>query len=120
MSSQIAGLFEGPTNKLLLLAIVLAVAYQIFAVGHVPAFPTDDDGAYAAAGYQIWQTGKPGVSGYKDVAGMGRDIYVLGHIGAAAQGVLMKFFGVSVVTALLPSVLIGMGVLSMVVLLGRE
>jgi len=105
---------------LLLAAIVLVVAYQIFSVGRIPAFPTDDDGAYAAAGYQIWQTGRPGVSGYKSVAGMGRDIYVLGHIGSAVQGVLMKLFGVSLVTALLPSVLVGMGVLAMTYLLGRE
>jgi 4-amino-4-deoxy-L-arabinose transferase-like glycosyltransferase len=120
MINQNAGLFERPANKLLLFAITLVIAYQLFAVGRIPALPTDDDGAYAAAGYQIWQTGRPGVSGYKDMAGMGRDIYVLGHIGAAAQGVLMKLFGVSVVTALLPSVLVGLGVLAMVYLLGRE
>lgn len=107
-------------NKVLLVAIVLVAAYQLYATGHIPAFPTDDDGAYAAAGYQIWQTGKPGVSGYKDVAGMGRDIYVLGHIGAAVQGLAMKLFGVSVVTALLPSVLIGFAVLAMVCLLGWQ
>jgi len=108
------------TNRLLLAAILLVIAYQVYSVGRIPAFPTDDDGAYAAAGYQIWQTGKPGVSGYKDVAGMGRDIYVLGHIGAAAQGVVMKLFGVSIVTALLPSILVGVGVLALVFLLGRE
>lgn len=120
MNNQTAGLFDGLANRLLLLAIILVVTYQLFSIGRIPAFPTDDDGAYAAAGYQIWQTGKPGVSGYKDVAGMGRDIYVLGHIGAAAQGVIMRFFGVSVVTALLPSVLVGLVVLAMVFLLGRK
>lgn len=120
MNNQTAGLFDGLANRLLLLAIILVVTYQFFSIGRIPAFPTDDDGAYAAAGYQIWQTGKPGVSGYKDVAGMGRDIYVLGHIGAAAQGVIMRFFGVSVVTALLPSVLVGLVVLAMVFLLGRK
>ncbi len=91
------------------LGLVLVILYQGFTLGRVPAFPTDDDGAYAAAGYQIWQTGKPGVSGYKHVAGMGRDIYVLGHIGAAVQGVFMHFVGVNVVTALLPSFVVGIG-----------
>src|SRR5215470_20318070 len=85
--------------------------YHAVTLGRTPAFPSDDDGAYAAAAYQIWQTGRPGVPGYKDVIGMGRDIYVLGHIGAAAQGVCMRLFGVSVVTALLPSFLIGQGTL---------
>ena len=102
------------------LGLVLVILYQGFTLGRVPAFPTDDDGAYAAAGYQIWQTGKPGVSGYKHVAGMGRDIYVLGHIGAAVQGVFMHFVGVNVVTALLPSFVVGIGVLVLVFLLGRN
>ncbi|MBI1763079.1 MAG: glycosyltransferase family 39 protein [Acidobacteria bacterium] len=114
----------GRTNlsvkRKLLAIIVLVMGYQLFAIGRVPAYATDDDGAYAAAGYQIWQTGKPGVAGYKDVVGMGRDIYLLGHIGAWVQGVFMKLAGVGVVTALLPSVLVGMAVLVMVFLLGRE
>lgn len=117
---QEAGSSSRRTNFLLLAMILLVVLYQLYAIGRIPAFPTDDDGAYAAAGYQIWQTGRPGVSGYKDVAGMGHDIYVLGHIGSAAQGVAMKLFGVSVVTALLPSVLTGLGVLWMTFLLGRK
>jgi len=105
----------------MLAACLAALAlYHAATLGWTPAFPTDDDGAYAAAAYQIWQTGRPGVPGYKDVIGMGRDIYVLGHIGAAAQGVFMRLFGVSVVTALLPSFLVGLGALGLVYLLGRE
>lgn len=107
-------------NQLLLLAILLAIGYHIWAVGIIPAFPTDDDGAYAAAGYQIWQTGRPGVSGYQTVAGMGKDIFVLGHIGAAVQGIFMALFGVGVRTAILPSVLVGIGGLWLVFLLGRR
>lgn len=101
-------------------AIILVMLYQAYAIGLIPSYPTDDDGAYAAAGYQMWITGKPGVSGYKNVAGMGDDIYALGHIGAAFQGLLMKVFGVSIVTALLPSLLIGCACLVFVYLLGRE
>ncbi len=105
------------------LAILVMIACQCFhfwALGRVPAIPTDDDGAYAAAGYQIWQTGRPGVAGYREVVGMGRDIYLLGHIGAAVQGIGMALFGVSVRQALLPSAVVGIGLLGMVFLLGRR
>jgi 4-amino-4-deoxy-L-arabinose transferase-like glycosyltransferase len=102
------------------LAIVAVVLYHAYAIARVPAFPTDDDGAYAAAGYQIWQTGKPGVTGYKTVAGMGEDIYVLGHIGAAVQGVFTYWFGVDVRNALLPSFLIGIASLIALFLLAKE
>jgi hypothetical protein len=108
------------TQRSLLVAICLVLAYQFLSVGRVPAYVTDDDGAYAAAGYQIWQTGRPGVAGYKDVVNMGRDVYLLGHLGARAQGLFMYLLGVSVVTALLPSLLVGVGVLVMVFLLGRK
>lgn len=108
------------TLYLLIFAIGLVIAYQAYAIGRIPSYPTDDDGAYAAAGYQIWQTGKPGVSGYKEVAGMGRNIFVLGHLGAAVQGVFMKLFGVGLVAALLPSLFIGIACLVFVFLLGRE
>ncbi|MDX2039791.1 MAG: glycosyltransferase family 39 protein [Acidobacteriota bacterium] len=105
---------------LLTLAIVATVVYHAYAIARIPAFPTDDDGAYAAAGYQIWQTGKPGVAGYKSVAGMGEDIYVLGHIGAAVQGIFTYWFGVDVKNALLPSFLIGVASLIALFLLGKE
>jgi MFS family permease len=105
---------------LLAIAIGLVIAYQAYAIGRIPSYPTDDDGAYAAAGYQIWQTGKPGVSGYKEVAGMGNNIFVLGHIGSALQGVFMKLFGVGLVAALLPSLFTGLACLVFVFLLGRE
>lgn len=106
--------------RLIVGAILLVSLYQTYAIGFIPSYPTDDDGAYAAAGYQIWITGKPGVPGYKSVAGMGEDIYVLGHIGAAFQGVFMRLFGVSLATALLPSFFIGGACLWFVYLLGRE
>ncbi len=82
--------------------------------------PTDDDGAYAAAGWQIWQTGRPGVAGYRSVVGMGDDIYALGHLGAAVQGVGMRLGGVGVRAALLPSFIVGLLVLWFVYLLGRR
>lgn len=109
-----------PRNWLLISAIFLVMSYQAYAIGRIPAFPTDDDGAYAAASYQIWQTGKPGVAGYKEVAGMGRDIYVLGHIGSAAQGIAMKIFGVGITTALLPSFIIGLAALALVFMIGCQ
>lgn len=100
--------------------ILVVIFYHFYAIGRMPSYPTDDDGAYAAAGYQIWLTGKPGVPGYKNVAGMGENIYVLGHIGAAFQGVCMRFLGVGIVTALLPSLFIGVACLVFLFLLGRE
>ena len=112
------------TNKLgiqlLALGIVVTVGYHAYAIGRIPAFPTDDDGAYAAAGYQIWQTGKPGVPGYKTVAGMGENIYVLGHIGAMVQGVFTSLIGVDVANALWPSFLVGVASLAALFLLGKE
>jgi len=104
---------------LLVSAIVMIVGYHAFAVARIPAFPTDDDGAYAAAGHQIWQSGKPGVTGYKTVAGMGEDIFVLGHLGALVQGAFTHFFGVNVRNALWPSFLVGVALLVMVFLLGQ-
>lgn len=82
--------------------------------------PTDDDGAYAAAAWQIWQTGRPGVPGYRTVVGMGEDIYALGHLGAAIQGSVMRLAGVGVWSALVPSVLTGLVLLWFVYLLGRR
>ncbi|MFN0108951.1 MAG: ArnT family glycosyltransferase [Blastocatellia bacterium] len=108
------------SNYFLVLAIGLVLIYQAYAIGRIPSYPTDDDGAYAAAGYQIWQTGQPGVSGYKNVAGMGDNIYALGRIGAAFQGVFMNLFGVGIVTALLPSFFAGIVCLLLVFMLGRE
>lgn len=105
---------------ILVLAVCLALIYQAYAMGRIPSYPTDDDGAYAAAGYQMWATGKPGVSGYKNVAGMEKDVYVLGHIGSAIQGVGMKLFGVSMVAALLPSFFVGIACLIFLFLLGRR
>ena len=107
-------------TRLIVAAVMLVMLYQAYAIGLIPSYPTDDDGAYAAAGYQIWITGKPGVPGYKSVAGMGEDIYVLGHIGAAFQGILMRLLGVSITTALLPSFFIGIACLCFIYLLGRE
>lgn len=106
-------------TNFLILAVSLTLVYHLYTIGHIPSYPTDDDGAYAAAGYQIWQTGKPGVAGYKNVAGMGDNIYALGHIGAAFQGIFMKLVGVGLITALLPSFLAGTACLFFVFLIGK-
>jgi hypothetical protein len=45
---------------------------------------------------------------------------VLGHIGAAFQGVFLNLFGVGIVTALLPSFFAGLACLVFLFLLGRE
>lgn len=111
---------DKPITLLLVMGIGAVLFFHAYVIGKTPAFPTDDDGAYAAAGYQIWQTGSPGVSGYKNVAGMGSDIYVLGHIGALVQGIFTYFFGVGVKTALLPSYFVGIALIAIVFLLGKE
>lgn len=112
--------FGNLIRKLTFLAILLTIAGQFYTVGRVPAYPTDDDGAYAAAGWQIWQTGRPGVPGYRTVVGMGSDVYALGHLGAAVQGALMAVFGIGVRTAILPSVIVGVMLLGWCHLLGRR
>lgn len=111
---------SSPLRQPLLLAILLTVSYHFYALARIPAMPTDDDGAYAAAAWQIWQTGRPGVPGYRTVVGMGEDIYALGHLGAAIQGAAMRLAGVGVWTAIIPSVLTGLLLLWLVNLLGRR
>ncbi|HQR34797.1 MAG TPA: glycosyltransferase family 39 protein [Blastocatellia bacterium] len=115
--------FKDSDRRLILLivcAIILVTFFHFYAIGRNPSYPSDDDGAYAAAGYQIWLTGKPGVSGYKGVAKMGENIYVLGHIGSLLQGICMRIFGISISTALFPSFLTGVASLGFLFLLGRK
>ncbi|MEO6724636.1 MAG: glycosyltransferase family 39 protein [Blastocatellia bacterium] len=87
-------------------------------LGRVPAWLNDDDGAYASAGYQFWRTGEPGIPGYRDVAGFERHVWSFGRVGAAVQGVAMRFAGVSAFTALLPSFLAGIGLVLVTAELG--
>lgn len=111
-------------NGVLLRSVVIGfvaaiLIHNVGTLGRVPAFPNDDDGAYAAAAYQFWETGKPGVAAYRDVAGLGRDVWAFGRIGAAVQGVFLHFVGVSIFAALLPSFLVGLGLLVVTGALGR-
>src|SRR4030095_1252833 len=78
-----------------------------------------DDGFYAAAAYQLWQTGRPACAHCKDVVGLDRDNWSAGRIAAAVQGMFMHFVGVSVFTALLPSFLVGLILLAVTAGLGR-
>src|SRR5262245_60950662 len=86
-------------SRYLFLMLGLIAAFSIFnfaTLGRVPAFPTGDDGQYAAAAYQFWQTGRPGAAPFKDVVGLDRDVWAYGRIWAAVQGVFLHFVGVSV------------------------
>ncbi|HYM09483.1 MAG TPA: glycosyltransferase family 39 protein [Bryobacterales bacterium] len=88
-------------------------------LGRVPAFLNDDNGCYASAGYQFWRTGKPGVPGYRNVVGLGTNVWAFGRTAAAVEGVFLHFAGVSVRNALLPSFLAGLGLLAVTFALGR-
>ncbi|HZS52739.1 MAG TPA: glycosyltransferase family 39 protein [Bryobacterales bacterium] len=95
-----------------LAAIGILLLYNAATLGRVPAFPNDDDGCYASAAYQFWNTGRPGVPGYQDAAGLGADVWAFGRTAAAFQGLFLHFGGVSLLHALLPSFLAGLGVLT--------
>jgi hypothetical protein len=101
-------------------AMLGIVLYLGLTLGVVPSLPTDDDGAYAAAAYQMWQTGRPGVPGYRTVVGMGEEIYLLGQLGALVQGAGMALGGVSLRMALLPSWFVGVLLLGLVHRLARR
>jgi 4-amino-4-deoxy-L-arabinose transferase-like glycosyltransferase len=94
--------------------------YSLATLGRVPAYLSDDDGAYASAAYQFWETGRPGVPGYKDVIGLNRDVWAFGRIAAAVQGVFLKHFGVSIFAGQLPSFLAGLGLLAVTIALGYK
>src|SRR5713226_2997369 len=91
--------------------LVFVLAYNCATLSRVPAFLSDDDGAYASAAYQFWLTGRPGVPGYRDVVGLGSDVWPFGRTAAAVQGVFLHFAGVSIYAALLPSFLAGVALL---------
>src|SRR5262245_11845104 len=106
--------------RFLMLGLIAALLIFNFAtLGRIPAFPIDDDGFYAAVAYQFWQTGRPGCAPCKDVVGLDRDVWAVGRISAAVQGMFLHFVGVSVFTALLPSFLVGLLLLVVTVALGR-
>src|SRR5262249_19508378 len=70
-------------SRYLFLMLGLIAAFSIFnfaTLGRVPAFPHRDDGYYAAAAYQFWQTGRPRCAQCKDVVGLDRDVWVNGRI----------------------------------------
>ena len=100
---------------------ILAVflTFGLATLGRVPEIPNSDDGGYAAAAYQFWKTGHPGIPGYRDLLGLNIDIFAFGRTAAAVQGVFMHFFGISLFTALLPSFLAGMGLIFFTYGLGR-
>ncbi|MBI3666539.1 MAG: glycosyltransferase family 39 protein [Acidobacteria bacterium] len=99
--------------------LVAVLLYNCATLGRVPAFLNEDDGIFASAAYQFWQTGKPGGPGYKDVVGLSTDMWAVGRTFAAIQGAFMHFFGVSIFAALLPSFLAGLGLLAATGALGR-
>ncbi len=99
--------------------VAALLAYNGATLGRVPAFLNDDDGGYAAAAHHFWQTGKPGVPGYKDAVALGRDVWAFGRTAAAVQGVFLHFVGVSVFAALLPSFLAGVALVAVTGALGR-
>ena len=91
--------------------LIVLLLFNLLTLGRIPEVPHGDDGGYAAAAYQFWQTGHPGVPGYRDLLGLDKDILVFGRTAAAVQGIFMYLFGVSLFTALLPSVLAGIGLI---------
>ena len=109
-----------PRYGFLMLGLIAAFSIFNFAtLGRVPAYPTLDDGFYAAAAYQLWQTGRPGCAPCKDVIGLDRDTWAAGRIAAAVEGMFLHFVGVSIFTALLPSFLVGLILLAVTACLGR-
>ncbi len=110
----------GPIRRLVWVAIGLLLLFNLATLGRVPEIPHGDDGAYGAAAYQFWQTGHPGVPGYRDILGLGQDIFVFGRTAAAFQGVFMWFLGVNLFMGLLPSFLAGLWLLTATYCLGRS
>jgi 4-amino-4-deoxy-L-arabinose transferase-like glycosyltransferase len=108
------------SSALLLAGIVILMSYSLIRLGRVPADISDDDGAYASAAYQFWETGRPGVPGYKDVVNLEKDVWPFGRIAAAVEGVFLHFFGVSIFAALLPSFLAGVLLLVLTIALGHQ
>ncbi|MBI3466794.1 MAG: glycosyltransferase family 39 protein [Planctomycetes bacterium] len=102
------------------LAVSGLLLFNLLTLGRVPEIPNADDGGYAAAAYQFWSTGHPGVPGYRDVLGLDRDIFAFGRIAAAVQGIFMWRFGVSLVNARLPSFLAGLLLLGLTFGLARR
>ncbi len=100
--------------------LLSVLAYNCATLGRVPVFLSDDDGAYASAASQFWLTGRPGVPGYRDVVGLGSDVWPFGRTAAAVQGVFLHFVGVSIYAALLPSFLAGGALLAVTAALGRR
>lgn len=103
-----------------LVAIGFLLLFSLLTLGRVPEIPHGDDGGYAAAAYHFWQTGRPGVSGWRSVVGLDADVFVLGRSAAAFQGIIMWFFGVSLFNGLLPSFLAGIGLLVVTYSLGKS
>lgn len=101
------------------LMLLVLLIYNYATLGRVPAWLNDDDGAYASAAYQFWRSGEPGIPGYKEVAGFERRAWSFGQLAAAVQGLGMLVGGVSIYAALLPSFLIGLGLVAATGLLGR-
>jgi hypothetical protein len=109
-----------PSRHVGLITISFLLLFNLMMLARVPEIPNGDDGGYAAAAYQLWHTGYPGVSGFRSVVGLDTDVFVLGRSAAALQGIIMWLFGVSLFNALLPSFLAGIGLLWATYGLGRS
>lgn len=99
--------------------LLLLVAFHLATLARVPAIPASDDGAYAAAAFQFWHTGHPGVPGFRNLLNLEHDVSVFGRSAAAFQGLFMSVFGVSLFNALIPSFLAGLWLLGATYYLGR-
>jgi 4-amino-4-deoxy-L-arabinose transferase-like glycosyltransferase len=109
-----------PFRYVELIAIGLLLLFSLMMLGRVPEIPHADDGGYAATGYQFWHTGRAGVPGFRNVAGLGTDVFVFGRTAAAFQGIFMWLFGVSLFAGLFPSFIAGVGLLGATYALGRS
>jgi 4-amino-4-deoxy-L-arabinose transferase-like glycosyltransferase len=98
--------------------ILSMLIFNLLTIGRVPDLPQADDGGYAAAAYQFWQTGHPGVPGYR-ILNLNQDVFVFGRTAAAFQGIFMPLFGISLWAALLPSFFAGIGLLWATYAFGR-
>jgi len=107
-------------HRIIFYAIGFLLIFNLLAMGRVPEIPHADDGGYAAAAYQFWRTGHPGVPGYRDIVGLDQDIFAFGRTAAAFQGLFMWIAGVSLLAAMLPSYLAGIGLLAVTYGLARS
>ena len=81
------------------------LALDFVRLDQIPWAATLDDGAYAAAGYTLVQTGRAGLPLLRGLYGLEQDMVMYGRLPAAAVGLSQRLLGVSSFADRLPNLL---------------